>query len=130
MGLFLCALLSIFALPVFSFENHQFWVRGFSHMFWVLFYLVLCAIGIYQITKEPDTEQKKLLNWLCFYTFGISFLLSLAYVTYGIMRGTHYFLYDFPSIWCTFFVLQLLFYAKVKKISIEYIKRKTRASVF
>jgi hypothetical protein len=120
----------IFSIPV-SFENLKFWVRGHSHIVWagawlaLYFYWNICVI--YVITKSSKL-RKKALNWYTLGTLNVTFLLTVIYSFIAISFGNGSFnlAKDGPSIWCTFFVIQLFFIPHMMEKMIKYYKVKIK----
>jgi hypothetical protein len=122
-----------------KFENTHFWVRGLNHKYWAMFWLAnwvyLCS-AIILLGYKAKSQLNKRIYWL--YGLGginISFIISWLYAIlahrYGnictISNCSYHFLqdfiykYDFPSLWCTFTVIQAPFiYMTLRKIKTSY----------
>lgn len=115
--------LSIF-LTDFRFENRHFWVRGDNHTLWSTTWFGLwtyaMVTGLYLSRFYQTTINKKLLRWAFLGVMNVSFLFSLGYAILGGLSTSFVtctqdlfagfvFGKDFPSIWCTFSVVQAPF---------------------
>jgi len=118
--------IDIFRTPM-VFENTHFWVRGLNHQVWAVAWLalwlyLLLVIGLLGF-KSTDKANRRA-YW--FYGLGginISFALSWLYAivahrfgsTCSLTTCSYHFLqdfnyrFDFPSLWCTFTVIQAPF---------------------
>jgi hypothetical protein len=123
------------------FENTHFWVRGTDHKYWAIFWLAnwlyLC-LAISWLGYKATSQIHRRIYWLyglC--AINVSFMLSWAYAIlahrYGsactIITCSYHFLsdfiyeYDFPSLWCTFTVIQAPFiYLALRKVRSTYTK--------
>jgi len=106
--------LNILTTPM-TFENFNFWVRGHSHLIWVTFWILLFIYWniciLYMIIKSKKLNAKKSLKLFALESIDISFLLTVIFAYFLIYMDTNSFnsFKDIPSIWCTFFVVQILF---------------------
>lgn len=102
----------IFSTPA-SFGAKAFYVQHESAFFWALAWMVLfiywhiCALYIIKKYKEPEAAKSSIV-WLLLGGLDISFIASTAYTFYSYLNHGINVCSDAPSIWCTFFVLQVL----------------------
>lgn len=123
------------------FANTHFWVRGLDHTVWSVFWLAnwmyLCLSIILLSLKATVKSNKRLYVIYGLGGINISFFLSWIYAIVAHRYGTtctivscsYHFLndfvyeFDFPSLWCTFTVLQSPFiYLVLKKMRAGYKK--------
>ncbi len=105
-----------------EFENKNFWVRGFSHGYWLLLYLALVGIGVVHLLAEKNLARRYILWQMALGSSMFSFAGALVYVLVGWVVHSVNFMQDFPSLWCTFFVFQLLFYPWLRELPRGYHK--------
>ena len=109
--IFLVALHSF--LSVMNFEGVSFYVRHYSTFIWASVWMLLfiywhvCAFNARAGIKN-DASRKTMLLYLLAMA-DLSFILSALYVIYGYLTFGVNVCYDSPSIWCTFFVIQMFF---------------------
>ena len=82
---------------------------------------------MYVITKSSKIK-KKALGWYTLGTLNITFLLTVTYSIFAISYGGGCFdlAKDAPSIWCTFFVIQLFFTPHMMEKMIKHYKVKIK----
>ena len=96
-------------LTTIEFTQFLFYLRA-TNYFWGFIYLIIfiywnaCAL-YYQ--KQLKLEKKQILSYLIL-TIDVSFILSIIYLIFGKFFLNANVCSDFPSIWCTFFVIQCL----------------------
>lgn len=95
------------------FEEFSFYLRhynvGIITTLWVILFVYahLCAFITWKSLK--DKKSKRTLILFMFAIGDISIILALAYYILGSIFFSVSWCYDFPSIWCTFYVIQSLF---------------------
>ena len=115
-----------------SFEQFSFYIRHKSIFIWVSAWMLLfiyfhvCALRGRKLF-EDDISKKTILLYLLA-TLDISFFLSLAYTLWGYYKFSLNVCMDSPSIWCTFYVVQIfalpLFLSAIPRI-LDAPKNKT-----
>lgn len=123
----------IFLSPV-IFQDYKFWVRGNLNLVWstlwitLFFYWNLCVF--YLILKSRKLK-KKALEFYPLETLDISFLLTILYagILIYIDNSNINVIMDTPSIWCTFFVVQVLFLPHLFKNITKHYKVKIKEPV-
>ena len=125
---FILAIIGMVSLDIlftkFDFSNYHFWVRGENHTIWSTAWFSLWTYamfsGLYLSNLYSTAINKKLLRFAFLGVMNVSFLLSLGYAIFGTMTVNvltcsqnifqgFVFGKDFPSIWCTFSVMQAPF---------------------
>jgi len=100
-----------FLVPM-NFKEISFHLEHNSAFIWaavwmVLFiYWIVCAV--YTITKIKDNNSKRIIVCYLLSVLGISFIFSLIYTIWGYFNYSVNVCTQSPSIWCTFFVVQIL----------------------
>ncbi|MEK7189840.1 MAG: hypothetical protein AAB666_02560, partial [Patescibacteria group bacterium] len=115
-----------------SFESHSFYLRHNSAFVWasawmlLFIYFHICALKGRNFLKD-DISKKAIITYLLA-TLDISFILSVIYTLIGYSQFSVNVCIDSPSIWCTFYVVQIfalpLFLSAVPKI-LDAPKEKT-----
>lgn len=104
--------LFIYLTPV-SFGIKSFYLQHESAFFWAFAWMVLfsywhlCAIYIIRKYREPESAKASIV-WMLLAGLDLSFILSTIYTIIGYFKFGVNVCYDAPSIWCTFFVIQVL----------------------
>ncbi|MFH1770142.1 MAG: hypothetical protein ABH828_01155 [archaeon] len=92
------------------FESVSFYVRHLSALVWSAAYIFLFIywhVAAFRIRKElKDDQSKKTIILYMFAVADVSFILSIIYSVFGYFKFSTNFCYDYPSIWCTFYVVQ------------------------
>ena len=102
--------LHIFLVEMY-FEPFSFYLKHNSTFIWscvwmlIFCYFHICALKGRKLLKN-DLAKKAILTYLLA-TLDISFLLSLIYVLWGYFQFSVNVCTDAPSIWCTFYVIQI-----------------------
>ncbi len=122
--LYILGALSIYilAMPV-EFSSAQFYVRHSTAFLWAFVWIVLFVfwhiIAIKRMTSMEKTQKTLFLYILA--VLDVSFFLSIIYTFVGYIFYSVNVCTDSPSIWCTFYVVQVLlvpfFYAVLPKIA-------------
>lgn len=125
----------IFSAPA-VFLNVKFWVRaGENTLLWatvwitLFFHWNLCAF--YLILKSKPLK-KKILGIYVFETLVISYLLAVGYGGIAVFFNKSLVdsIKDVPSIWCVFFVVQILFLPHLFKIITKYYKANIKEATY
>lgn len=94
-----------------TFSAEKFYLHHESAFFWasawmgLFIYFHVCALNS-RATMKSDFSKKAVLFYLLA-TLDISFLLSVLYVLWGYSQFSMNVCTSSPSVWCTFFVIQL-----------------------
>ncbi len=94
------------------FEQHAFYVRHSAGFVWasawmlLFIYFHVCALRGRKLL--PDDSSKRTIITYLLATLDISFILSAMYTLWGYARFSVNVCTDSPSIWCTFYVVQLV----------------------
>ncbi len=115
-----------------SFGSNSFYVRHNSTFVWasiwmlLFIYFHLCAFKGCQFLNDDNSKKSVLIYLLA--TIDISFILSVLYTLIGYWKFSVNVCTDSPSIWCTFFVIQIFslpfFLSTIPRI-LEVPKKKT-----
>lgn len=115
-----------------SFEQFSFYLRHNSAFVWasawmlLFIYFHVCALKGRKLLKD-DTSKRAIITYLLA-TLDISFILSIIYTLWGYSKFSINVCTDSPSIWCTFYVIQIfalpLFLSAVPRI-LDAPKNKT-----
>lgn len=101
-----------FLIPM-GFESFNFYIKHNSLFIWGVAYALLFIywhVCAFDARKEcKDDKSKKTIIYYMLFTFDVSFLLSWVYLLLGYYFYSINVCTDGPSIWCTFFVIQMLF---------------------
>lgn len=113
------------------FSENKFWVRGESHLFWALIWLLLFiywhVCTIYVIRHTRVVAKSRILKEYLWEVLDVSFFISIIYVFVAYVGQTMSLWMDAPSIWCTFFVVQVLFIPRLfSKIGKTYTHDETQ----
>lgn len=119
-----------------SFESYSFYLKHNSAFIWASAWMLLfiyfhfCALKGRKFLKS-DTSKKAIINYLLA-TLDISFILAVVYTLWGYSQFSVNVCTDSPSIWCTFYVVQIfalpLFLSTVPKI-LEVPKMKSYQTI-
>jgi len=115
-----------------SFESYSFYLKHNSAFIWasawmlLFIYFHICALKGRKFIKN-NTSKKAIITYLLA-TLDISFILAVVYTLWGYSQFSVNVCTDSPSIWCTFYVIQIfalpLFLSAVPKI-LEVPKKKS-----
>jgi len=112
-ALVVIALVAVHAFSVdLSFNPYQFYLQHNSVFVWasawmiLFFYFHICVLRSRKLLKD-DHPKRAMVSYLLA-TLDVSFILSLIYVVWGYTKHSVNVCTDAPSIWCTFFVVQIL----------------------
>lgn len=113
MALVVIALVAIHAfLVTMSFEPQSFYLKHNSTFIWgsawmlLFIYFHICALKGRRLLK--DEGSKKVILTFLLATLDISFIISTIYVIWGYFKFSVNVCTDSPSIWCTFYVVQII----------------------
>lgn len=119
-----------------SFEPYSFYLKHNSAFIWasawmlLFIYFHICALSGRKFLK--DDASKKAIIFYLLATLDIAFIISAIYTLWGYSQFSVNVCTDSPSIWCTFFVIQVfalpLFLSAVPKI-LEIPEKKTLQTV-
>ena len=102
----------LFTIPM-VWEDVRFWVSGYSHSVWAVAWMGLFmfwnACVFYVVKKTKKGAKKKALEEYALDSLDISFILAFLYFTLFLLGSGYSAYQDSPSIWCVFFVVQVIF---------------------
>lgn len=113
------SLIIIIAVAIHAFSTEMFFEASSFHLrhnsvfiwaaAWMLLFIYfhICAINGIKYLRSKSS-RKKIIRYLLF-TLDISFILSVLYTLWGYWKHSINVCTDSPSIWCTFYVVQILF---------------------
>jgi len=111
-SLFVIGLVALYIFTInMSFEPYSFYLRHNSGFIWasawmlLFIYFHICALKGYKLLKNENAKKTIIAYLLA--TFDISFILSAIYVLWGYSQFSVNVCTDSPSIWCTFYVVQV-----------------------
>lgn len=115
-----------------SFEPFSFYLKHNSAFIWasawmlLFIYFHICALKGRKLLKD-ETSKRAIIMYLLA-TLDISFIISLIYTLWGYFKFSINVCTDSPSIWCTFYVVQIfalpIFLSAIPKI-LEVPKKRT-----